>query len=77
MKQPDIAVDVVSAMVRNTNLPISVKTRIGVDEHSTFEYIASYIKKLVEEAGCKHFIIHARRVYLEGLNPAKNELSPH
>ena len=76
MKQPDIAVDVVSAMVSNTSLPVSVKTRIGVDEHSSFEYIASYIKRLVEEAGCKHFIIHARRVYLEGLNPAENRTIP-
>mmetsp|Transcript_5815 Transcript_5815/g.8440 ORF Transcript_5815/g.8440 Transcript_5815/m.8440 type:complete len:531 (-) Transcript_5815:323-1915(-) len=77
MKQPDIAVDVVSAMVENTNLPVSVKTRIGVDEHSSFEYIASYIKRLVEEAGCKHFIIHARKVYLEGLmNPAENRTIP-
>ena len=70
IKQPDTAVNVVSAMVQNTNLPVSVKTRIGVDDHSSFEYIASYIKRLVEEAGCKHFIIHARKVYLEGLNPA-------
>lgn len=70
IKQPDTAVNVVSAMVQNTNLPISVKTRIGVDEYSSFEYIAGYIKRLVEEAGCKQFIIHARKVYLEGLNPA-------
>ena len=76
MKQPDTAVNVVSAMVQNTNLPVSVKTRIGVDEHSSFEYIASYIKRLVEEAGCKHFIIHARKVYLEGLNPAENRTIP-
>ena len=90
MKDQDAAVKIVSSMVQTAQqskslhrdgsmpppLPVSVKTRIGVDEKDGFEFIASFIQRLVEEAGCKQFVIHARKVYTKGLNPAQNRTIP-
>ena len=90
MKDQDAAVKIVSSMVQTAQqskslhrdgsmpppLPVSVKTRIGVDEKDDFEFIASFIQRLVEEAGCKQFVIHARKVYTKGLNPAQNRTIP-
>ena len=81
MKDHDTSAKVVSAMVEtaksisDTTIPVSVKTRIGVDELEGFNFISSYIQRLVD-AGCWQFIIHARKVYMEGLNPAENRTVP-
>ena len=80
MKDPDSAASVVSAMVQTSSsldkpLPVSVKTRIAVDEFDTFEYLQQYIQRLVD-AGCTQFIIHARKVFTAGLNPAQNRTIP-
>ncbi|KAL7541126.1 hypothetical protein ACHAXR_010658 [Thalassiosira sp. AJA248-18] len=80
MKDQDTAVDVVSSMVKTAQsldkpLPVSVKTRIGVDENDSFDFISDYIQRLVD-VGCKQFVIHARKVYTEGLSPAQNRTIP-
>ena len=80
MKDPDSAASVVSAMVQTSSsldkpLPVSVKTRIAVDEFDSFDYLQQYIQRLVD-AGCTQFIIHARKVFTEGLNPAQNRTIP-
>jgi len=81
MKDQDAAVGVVSSMVRiaqsisNEKLPVSVKTRIGVDDNEGFEFISSFVQRLVD-AGCNQFVIHARKVYTQGLSPAQNRDIP-
>ena len=77
MKQPDVAVRIVSAMKSNlvTEIPISVKTRIGIDEFDTLDNLVELIGKLVN-SGCQHFVIHARKCILKGLTPAQNRIIP-
>lgn len=88
MKDVDAAVDMVRVMIeivndidkRNSNddddvLPVSVKTRIGVDDDDTLEFLLDYIGRLVD-AGCRRFVIHARKVYTKGLSPAQNRSVP-
>ncbi|KAL3780513.1 hypothetical protein ACHAW5_007159 [Stephanodiscus triporus] len=80
MKDQDAAVEVVSSMVReaqsfDSHLPVSVKTRIGVDDSDDFDFIANFIQRLVD-TGCRRFVIHARKVYTEGLSPAQNRTIP-
>jgi len=60
----------------NKKLPVSVKTRIGVDDDDSFEFIANFVQRLVDEAGCTKFVIHARKVYMQGLSPAQNRDVP-
>jgi tRNA-dihydrouridine synthase len=81
MKDQDTSEQVVNAMVSTSQLlldkpiPISVKCRIGIDEHDTFEFISNYISRL-SNVGCTNFIIHARKVYMQGLDPAANRTIP-
>lgn len=81
MKDQHTAVAVVRSLTKTAqsldspSFQVSVKTRIGVDENSGFDFIADFIQRLLE-AGCKNFVIHARSVYSEGLNPAQNRTIP-
>lgn len=80
MKDQDTAVKIVESLVKtaqslNTPMPVSVKTRIGVDEDTGFDFIAGFIQRLVD-AGCNNFVLHARNVHSEGLSPAQNRTIP-
>ena len=78
MKDIDTAVEMVRVMVEtadNERMPVSVKTRIGVDDEDSMEFLLFYIGRLVD-AGCRRFIIHSRKVYTKGLSPAQNRAVP-
>lgn len=65
----------IAAMKAAVSLPITVKTRIGVDSYESYDYLADLIQK-VSAAGCKTFIIHARKAWLKGLSPKENREVP-
>ncbi|MEE2924233.1 MAG: tRNA dihydrouridine(20/20a) synthase DusA [bacterium] len=75
MKQPEIVADCMHAIRESVDIPLSVKTRIGVDEHDTEEFLTRFID-IVSKAGVLNFIIHARKAWLKGLNPAQNRNIP-
>lgn len=58
----------------STTTPISVKCRIGVDEHDSMEFIVDFVTSL--KPYYKKFVIHARTCLLGGLNPAQNQIVP-
>ena len=62
-------------VMSSKEFPVSVKTRTGVDECDSFEYMSAFIQKLVG-AGCRHFTLHARKVLMQGLSPAANRTVP-
>jgi len=76
MKKVTTAEALIKAM-KNTveKIPISVKTRVGIDEFDTFEHLVGFIQRLVD-CGCHKFIIHARKCILGGLSPAQNRIVP-
>ena len=74
-KTPDIVARCLEAMKKVINIPITVKTRIGVDDWDQFEHAVDFIKPVLA-AGCDGFIIHARKAWLKGLNPAQNRSIP-
>ena len=57
-------------------IPVTVKTRIGIDAHDSYEYLADFIGTVGDAGGCEHFIIHARKALLRGLNPKQNRQIP-
>lgn len=75
MKEPDLVADSVASMIQAVNLPVTVKTRIGVDEQDSFEFLQRFVTA-VADAGCKTFIIHARKAWLKGLSPKQNREVP-
>ena len=71
MKEPDLVSECINEMVNSCNIPVTAKTRIGFDDTEDFNYLNDFILKL-KEAGCKTFIIHARKAMLSGLTPKQN-----
>jgi tRNA-dihydrouridine synthase A len=53
---------------------LSVKMRIGVDDDDGWEYLSGFVRGLA--AHCRRFVVHARKVYTEGLNPDQNRRVP-
>ncbi len=75
MKEPNTVANAVDEMVRNVKIPVTVKCRIGIDDHDSYEFLDEFIST-VKEAGCNTFIIHARKAWLQGLSPKENRTVP-
>lgn len=75
MAEPGLVADCVAAMTAAVSLPVTVKTRIGIDERDSYEELVHFID-CVREAGCRNFIIHARKAFLQGLSPKENRSVP-
>ncbi|MCO4798996.1 MAG: tRNA dihydrouridine(20/20a) synthase DusA [Colwelliaceae bacterium] len=75
MADPNLVADCVSSMKNAVNIPITVKSRIGVDDQDSYEFLHKFIDT-VKPAGCEHFIIHARKAWLSGLSPKQNREVP-
>ena len=65
----------VAAMRAAVDVPVTVKTRLGVDEHDSYEFLAAFIES-VAAVGCDTFIVHARKAWLSGLSPKENREIP-
>lgn len=75
MADPGLVAECVQAMATATGLPVTVKTRIGIDDHDSYACLNEFIST-VAEAGCGTFIIHARKAWLQGLSPRQNRTVP-
>jgi len=65
----------VRAMRAAVEVPVTVKTRLGVDEHDSYEFVRDFVGE-VAAAGCTTFIVHARKAWLSGLSPKQNREIP-
>ena len=75
MAEPELVADCVKAMSDASSRPITVKTRIGIDNLDADHHLDSFIYT-VAAAGCRTFIIHARKAWLKGLSPKENREIP-
>lgn len=75
MAEPALVAQCVDAMKQVTDIPVTVKTRIGIDEHDSYEFLTNFIDT-VKDVGCDTFIIHARKAWLQGLSPKENREIP-
>jgi tRNA-dihydrouridine synthase A len=75
MAEPELVAACVSAMREVADIPVTVKTRIGIDQQESQEFFYHFIET-VANAGCKTFIIHARKAWLNGLSPKENREIP-
>lgn len=75
MAEPDRVADCVAAMRTVAKVPVTVKTRIGIDNRDDYEFLTGFIET-VAAAGCNSFIIHARKALLAGLSPKENRSIP-
>ena len=75
MKEKNLVADCFKAMQDAVCIPVSIKSRIGVDEFDSWEFFRDFIQTIAD-AGCRHFIIHARKAWLKGLSPKENREVP-
>ncbi|MCB5409954.1 tRNA dihydrouridine(20/20a) synthase DusA [Pseudogemmobacter faecipullorum] len=75
MKDPDLVADCVTAMQAEADVPVTVKCRIGVDDQEPEAVLPAFIERLAR-AGVDHFVIHARKAWLQGLSPKENREIP-
>ncbi|NOX83204.1 MAG: tRNA dihydrouridine(20/20a) synthase DusA [Alphaproteobacteria bacterium] len=75
MKEPALVARCVAAMRDAVDIPVTVKCRIGVDDQDPEEALFAFIDT-VAQSGCKIFIVHARKAWLDGLSPKENRTIP-
>lgn len=75
LREPGRVAEGVAAMREGGALPVTVKTRIGVDELDSYDHLAGFVET-VANAGCRRFVIHARKAWLKGLSPKENREVP-
>ena len=75
MAEPERVTDCVAAMTASVAVPVTVKTRIGIDDQDSNEVLAALVERLAG-AGCRTFIVHARKAILKGLSPKENRSIP-
>ena len=75
MDRPALVADCVAAIQAVVDVPVTVKTRCGIDNQDSHEFVAEFIET-VAAAGCDLFILHARKAILAGLSPKENRNIP-
>lgn len=75
MARPKLVADCIAAMQRAVKIPVTVKCRIGIDEQDSEEELRAFIET-ISQAGCRTFIVHARKAILQGLSPKENREIP-
>ena len=75
MGEAEVVAASVQAMAQATDLEITVKSRIGIDDQDSYDFLRGFVE-VVAAAGCKTFIVHARKAILSGLSPKQNREIP-
>ena len=75
MAEPGVVARCVEAMASAGGLPVTVKTRIGIDDRDRYEDLTGFVEA-VAAAGCRTVIVHARKAWLSGLSPKENREIP-
>lgn len=75
MSEPDVVAACVSEAREKVDIPITVKTRIGIDDFDSVDFLLTFVDA-VAKAGCDTVIIHARKAILKGLSPKENRTIP-
>ena len=75
MKEPPLVADCIAAMQAAVRVPVTVKCRLGVDEVEDYAVFLAFIDA-VAATGCRRFVVHARKAWLQGLSPKENREIP-
>ncbi|WP_277949342.1 tRNA dihydrouridine(20/20a) synthase DusA [Chromatium okenii] len=75
MAEPQLVAECVAAMKNAVTLPVTVKTRIGIDDRDSYGELLDFVGAQVD-AGCDALIVHARKAWLKGLSPKENRDVP-
>ena len=74
MAEPGLVAECVAAMREAVSVPVTVKSRIGIDQHDDYRFLAAFVEEV--SGYCDTFIVHARKAVLQGLSPKENRSVP-
>lgn len=75
MAEPELIHDCALAMLEVTKIPITIKTRLGIDDRDSYPELIHFLET-VAKSGCRFFTLHARKAWLNGLSPKQNREIP-
>ena len=75
MLEPELVGECMAAMQDAVDIPVTIKTRLGVDDHDSYQFVADFVGRIAE-TGTGVFIMHARKALLSGLSPKQNRDVP-
>lgn len=75
MLEPGLVRDCLAAMLDGVSIPVTIKSRLGVDDHYSYEYFRDFTATVME-SGCRVMVAHARKALLSGLSPKQNREVP-
>lgn len=75
MARPEVIAECVAAMKAAVSVPVTVKTRIGIDDQDNYAFLKEFVTA-VADGGCDAFVVHARKAILTGLSPKENRSIP-
>jgi tRNA-dihydrouridine synthase A len=75
MAEPGLVAECYAAMAEAVDIPVTIKSRIGIDDRDSYEELASFVD-IIAGRGCRTFIVHARKAWLSGLSPKQNREVP-
>ena len=75
MDEPKTVGEMVESISHTCDLPVTIKTRLGIDDLDSYEFLCEFIET-TSKYGCKHYILHARKALLSGLSPKENRTIP-
>lgn len=76
MAEANLVADCIKAMRDVVSIPVTVKTRIGIDELDSYEFLCEFVQTVAGRGECDIFTIHARKAWLSGLSPKENREVP-
>lgn len=75
MAEPQTVATCVDAMKKRVDVPVTVKTRIGINHQDDYAFLSTFTDA-VNQAGADRLILHARKAWLSGLSPKENRDKP-
>lgn len=75
MRDPGLVADCIAAMKAATQVPVTVKCRIGVDDQDPEVALDALVADVLA-AGADAIWVHARKAWLQGLSPKENRDIP-
>ncbi len=75
MAHPQVVATAYQAMQERVDIEVTIKHRIGIDDMDDYQGMIDFIKPIADK-GCKTFIVHARKAWLQGLSPKENREVP-
>ncbi|KAK2078715.1 hypothetical protein QBZ16_003555 [Prototheca wickerhamii] len=76
MLRPELVAECCAAMAAAVDIPVTVKCRLGVDDRDSYDNLVRFVHTVSTQSPVTHFIMHARKAHLKGLNPHQNRTVP-